>query len=852
MSLALALVFILATAMVVQAQVTTGTLAGTVTAASDGSALPGVTIEAVHVPTGTHYTSVTNANGRYEIPNVRVGGPYRITSTLSGFKNVVADNVTVRLGETAEVPLKMELATVTEAITVTATPDTIINPSHTGSTSQVSKTEIELLPTVNRTLQDMARTNPYFAASLTDDTSTFLSVAGTNNRYNDIKIDGAVNNDVFGLASSGTPGGQAGTQPIPLDALEQLQLVVTPYDVRQSGFTGGGINAVTRSGTNQLTGSVFGTRRDPSYVGKGPSDTKVSDFSQTQYGGRIGGPILRDKLFFFLSGERNKRHDPQDFTPFSNSAFPTPDEVASYVQSTYGVNLGGAGPLSLGTDSKLLFGRLDYNIGNANNLTLRHNYVDASRDNTPSSAARTSSRFYFPTSIYPFLSKTNSTVGQLNSVFGASMYNEARVNYTTVRDQREVLADFPSVEIGGSERNGNYFFGTERFSGANSLDQNILEITDDLTRTYGAHTLVLGTSNQWFDFKNLFIQDINGYYHFRTWDDFLAGNPDIYRISFANGSNPKAPTAFKAGQYSLYASDQWHAQNNLTLTFGLRLDKPHYDTTPSFNPAVQNAIGFSTATTPSESIIWEPRVGFNWDPTGQGRQQLRGGVGVFLGRAPYVWISNNYGNTGVETTALGCLQSAGCTPPAFNADPNNQPRNLGSGAASTINVVDSNFQFPRVLRATLGYDRDLWWGIKGTAEVLYSKTQKDVFYYNVNKVQTGTSPLDGRPVYGPVSTSILDAILLSNTQKGNEMMESVQFNKDFRNLTITANYAHQNAKTVGEGQSSIAYSNWQFNQLTRGDIFKQELGTSSFEIEHRFNIAATYRLNTGLFTHGFG
>ncbi len=834
------------------AQVTAGNITGLVTAKNDNSAMPGVTVDAVHVPTGTHYAAVTGTNGRYTIPNARVGGPYTITANLEGFKPATVNNVTVNLGASSEIDIQLQLASVSEAITVTAKPDDLINPSHTGSTSSVSTEQIETLPTVNRTLQDMARTNPYFAASLTDDTSTFLSVAGTNNRYNDIKIDGAVNNDVFGLASSGTPGGQTGTQPISLDAIQQLQLVVSPYDVRQSGFTGGGINAVTRSGTNNLDGSVFGTRRDPSFVGKGPSNQKVSDFSQNQWGGRVGGPIMRDKLFFFVSGESNRRNDPQDYTPFSNPDFPTPDAVAAYVQNKYNVNLGGSGPLSLGTHSKLLFGRLDFNIGSANNLTVRHNYVSANRDNTPSSAARTSSRFYFPTSIYPFLSKTNSSVAQLNSVLGQNSYNEARLNYTTIREQRQVLANFPSVEIGGSERNGNYFFGTERFSGANALDQNILEFTDDFTRTIGAHTLVFGTSNQWFDFKNLFITDINGYYHFKTWEDFQAGTPDIYRISFANGSNPKAPTAFKAGQYSLYASDQWHTTNNLTFTFGLRLDKPHYDTTPSFNPAVQQAIGYSTATKPSQSLILEPRFGFNWDPTGQGTQQLRGGVGIFLGRAPYVWISNNYGNTGVETTSLGCLQSAHCNPPAFNPDTTNQPHNLGSGAAPTINVTDSHFQFPRVLRSTLGYDRKLFWGIRGTAEVLWSKTQKDLFYYNVNKVQTGTSPLDGRPTYGPVSTSILDAILLSNTSKGNQVMETLQFNRNFRSLDVSVNYAHENARTVGEGQSSIAYSNWQFNQLSRGNIFQQELATSTFEIKNRFNIAATYHFDTGALTHGIG
>ncbi|HEY5610744.1 MAG TPA: carboxypeptidase regulatory-like domain-containing protein, partial [Thermoanaerobaculia bacterium] len=699
-------------APVVQAQITSGNLAGTAIA-SDGSALPGVTIEALHVPTGTRYDSVTGGNGRFFIPNARVGGPYRVTGTLEGFQTSEVSGAQVPLGATAEVSLTMQLSAIAETVTVTAEVDPIINPSRTGSTSSVSENEIETLPTVNRTLGDFARTNPYFAASLSDDTGNFLTVAGTNNRYNDIKIDGAVNNDLFGLAASGTPGGQTDTVPVSLEAIQQLQLVVSPYDVRQSGFTGGGINAVTRSGTNDFEGSVFGTKRDPSFVGEGPFGNEVGDFEQEQYGGRIGGPIMRDKMFFFASGETNERKDPQGTSADGSTGTvytgtPSAADVQEFVQSEYGVDLGGLGDLVFDRNSTTFFGRLDFNIGSSSNLTLRHNYVDADKLNTPSSAARTSSRFYFPTYTYPFINETNSTVAQWNAVIDGSRYNEARVNFTTVRENREVLVAFPTVEIGGGERSGTIAFGTERFSGANALDQDILEITDDFTMMFGDHTVVAGTSNQMFEFKNLFIPEFNGYYHFPTLAAFTAGTPDIYKISFATGSDPKRPTQFEAAQYSLYATDQWRTSENLSLTFGLRLDKPQWATTPSNNPIVEQSIGYSTDETPSESIVWEPRLGFNWNPGGATNQQVRGGIGVFQGRAPMVWVSNVYGNTGVEIVNLGCLPSAGCTPPPFNPDPSSQPRNLGAGGgAVTVNLMDPDFQFPRILRATLGYDREL-------------------------------------------------------------------------------------------------------------------------------------------------
>ncbi|HEY6843996.1 MAG TPA: carboxypeptidase-like regulatory domain-containing protein, partial [Thermoanaerobaculia bacterium] len=434
----LALSLLAAPALFAQS-VTTGTLAGSVTTRADNAALPGVTIEAVHQPTGTQYSTVTGADGRWIIPNARIGGPYRVTATLSGFKTVTAENVGVRVGEVTEVPpMRMDLATVSEAITVTATPDTVINPGHTGATSTVNTQQIQTLPTVNRALQDFARTNPYFDVSPTSDTGTFMTVLGQNFRYNNIQIDGAVNNDLFGLASSGTPGGQTSAQPIPLDALAQLQLVVSPYDVRQSGFTGGGVNAVTRSGTNKLEGSVFGTKRNKSYIGKGPTNTAVPTFNQTQWGGRLGGPIVQDKLFFFVSGEENRKTTPLaaaadgsagiNYIGSGTGSTPSAQLVRDFVKNTYGYDPGTLGTVTFATPNNLAFARLDFNLNNSNNITLRHNYVQGTSDSAPSSYPndRSTTRFWFPTDKYSIANTTHSTVAQVNSVFGANTYNEGR------------------------------------------------------------------------------------------------------------------------------------------------------------------------------------------------------------------------------------------------------------------------------------------------------------------------------------------------------------------------------------------------------------------------------------------
>ena len=839
----------LAITPVAHAQVTTGGISGTVTAA-DGSALPGVTIEAVHVPTGTVYTAVTGPTGTFLIPNVRVGGPYRVTASLEGFRPFATSNVNVALGTTAAVPVQLQLASVAEAITVTADADPVINPNRTGSTSAVSEEQIESLPTVNRNLQDFARTNPYFNVDPGDESGTRMSVAGRNNRYNTIQIDGAVNNDLFGLADTGTPGGQADAPAISLDAIEQIQMVVSPYDVRQGGFTGGGINVVTRSGANDLSGSLFYSKRDEQLIGEGPFGNEVDAFDSELLSGRLGGRIVRDRLFYFLNGESNAREEANGVSAEAGNVFGVNATIAeraqqaqAIAQARYGYNPGSLGDIPEQRDSTNFFGRLDWNIGSRNQLTLRHNYVDATRDVV---SDRFSSRFRFPNAIYAFADETNSTVAQLNTAFSGYAFNEARVNMTTIRDARAVPTPiFPSVEIGGRPRSAEVILGTERFSGANSLDQDILAITNDFTWIAGTHSITIGTHNEIFDFKNLFMSDAYGYYFFPDLAAFEAGNPSEYSITVATGNDPRRPTSFDAAQYGLYISDAWAIRPDLTLTLGLRGDMPRFGTTPSNNPVVQDAIGFRTAQTPSEDVILSPRFGFNWQLPGE--QQLRGGIGVFAGRAPYVWISNVYGNTGVEQQALSC---AGSCNPTFVTDPFNQPTNFpaGSGAFS-VDLIDPDFQLPRVLRSTLGYDRELFFGIRGTIEGVWSRNLEDVYYQNVNKVQTGTSELDGRPTYSNVSSGLRDAILMTNTDKGEQMMASLQLNKSFgRGFTLSASYAWQDAKAAFEGTSSRAISNWQFWE-TKGDIFEPELSRSQFETEHRINAAASWRVNTGVLGH---
>ncbi len=853
----------LGTATVAVAQETTGRLVGTVSMKADQSMLPGVGVEALHVPTGTRYTAVTAANGRFNILNVRVGGPYTVTAQISGFRASTQKDINVGLGESRQLNFALDLESVTESVIVTAESAPLISPERMGSGSAVTEESLKTLPTISRQFQDFARTNPYVNVSLSDDAGSSMSVSGKNNRYNTIQIDGAVNNDLFGLGTYGSPGSQTYTQPISLDAVQELQVVVSPYDIKQSGFTGGAINAITRSGSNTWSASVYGSTRDEGFVGDkygnaygDTFDRPVASFNVDQLSARVGGPILKDKLFFFLSGEMNRRSEPTggaaDGSGVNN--YNNPAEAArfrSILTNKYGYDPGGLGDYNGGTDSNLIVGKLDFNFNESNNVTLRHNFVDAARDVTPT---RISTIYGFENSGYTIASKTNSTVLQVNSVFGASSFNVGRVGYQTVRDSRDVPSPFPTVYICNSANSsctGNNTYkllaGTERSSGANGLDQDILEVTDDFTLLKGNHTITLGTHNEFFKFANVFIQDVTGTYFFGSVDAFDKGIADRYQVKYATGSDPRRPTEFSAQQWGLYAGDQWRVSNTLSLNLGLRIDVPRLNDKPTYNPAVDTAFGIDTTEVPGSQVMISPRVGFNWTPTKSGKDQIRGGVGVFAGRTPFVWISNAYGGTGIERIDL----SASNVP--FNPDPNNPPINFppGTGAVS-VDTIDPDFKFPMILRSTLAYDRELPYGIRATVEGMFTKTLQDVFYTNIGKIDSGAKTFYGAPVYTGKNAAFSNVTYLSNTSRGEQQNIAATLEKRFPfGFYVNGSYSYMKAKAAFEATSSVAYSNWQF-QTTNGNIYTEQLTRSFYEIPHRFTAVASQGFSTGPIRHNIG
>jgi hypothetical protein len=845
LSLALVAAVVLCTP-VAQAQVTRSNITGQVTDEAGQTALPGATVTAVHEPTGTRYSVVADSTGRFNIQNVRPGGPYTVTIEMDGFEPGRQENVQAALGESSYLTFGLQLANVTEVLTVFGSSDLLINPGRTGAASNISTESIENLPTIGRDFTDFARTNPFFTVSSQEEDPDFVSVAGRSGRYNNIQIDGSVNNDLYGLADQGTPGGQADTSPISLDAIEEIQLVLADFDVRNGGFSGGSINAVTRSGTNKFKGSIFYYTRDDSLVGDGPDVLgDFGTFSEDVYGFRVGGPISQDKVFFFVNGETVDSAEPTGWSLdggsgqcFANCTLAAETQRFINIMQGYGYDVGSTSQNSREKPSDKAFVRFDFNLQDRHQLTVRHNYVDAENDvNRPSS-----STYEFPSEAYFFTNKTNSTVLQLNSVFGSTMFNEFRIANQKIKDRRTGKngVAFPHVQVTAAP-GFDFETGTEQFSTRNALDQDIQELTNDFTWLKGDHTFTFGTHNEFFKFDNLFVQDAFGSYDFRSLDDLEAGLAGSYFHTFVNPGRDDSQK-FKVNQIGFYAGDEWAAKSNLTISYGLRVDIPNMPNKPSRNPDTEALYGLRTDSIPDGNKLVQPRVGFNWDVNGDGQSQLRGGVGVFAGRTPYVWIANNYARTGIEQTSLTSF--TGNIP--FVTDPNNQPTSLSGASASAgeYNLIDPDFEFPQILRYNLAYDRQLpWWNLVGTAEVVYGDSTQEIDYKDVNITQVGNDPFDGRPVFARVDSAISGAYLITNTSKGEATNFALKLERPYRRDGVWGfvSYTYGDSEIVNDGSSSRAVSNFQYNEAL--DPNNASASVSDYQVEHRFNASLGHVFN---------
>jgi hypothetical protein len=832
-----------------QAQgVTTGSLSGVVLDPNN-EPLPGVAVVATLTATGNRYGTVTDVEGRFRMVNLKAGGPYQVQASLAGFQTQTLDDVTIRLGEATHLDMTLQLEAATGEIQVIGESSPLIAPTKMGVASSVSQGSLEALPTIERNVYDMARTNPVFQKyNLNNEQDNQLSVSGRNPRYNNISIDGAVNNDIFGLAHSGTPGGQTGTQPIQLDAVQELQLVTSSFDVRQGGFTGGSVNIITRSGTNNFHGGVFGYTSSDAWVGSGPDYfPEFGDYDDTEYGFSLGGPLSKDKLFFFVNYGNTEYDRPTGYSLDGTTGECWQDcdytdeaaELRQFMMDTYGYDPGGLGEQTRSKPSDKIFVRFDWNLNQSHNFLLRYNYVDSAQlINRPASWT-----YEWDSEAYDQRNKTNSLVGQWNAVFGGSSFNELRLTYQTVRDRRGPIGEpFPWIEIENPfGTGGEWEMGSENYSTNNEVDNDIIEITDDFTFFAGNHEIVIGTHNEFYSIRNLFIQNGFGAYQFAGIDNFYAGIAREYDHTFPNDPDD-TDDSFDTAQISLYAGDTWRVKSNFTLIYGLRVDVPLFPDKPEYNPRAEATFGVDTSDIPDGNMLWSPRIGFNWDIAGDGRSQLRGGAGLFSGRTPYVWISNNFARTGTRQTTI---EARGDIP--FNPDPFDQPQEIGGASSEEINAVDPNFNFPQTWRANIAYDHRLpWWNMVGTAEVMYAKSSNEVDYRNLNIQQTGEFlPFDNRPLYETVSRDYSGAYYLTNTDKGDALNAIFKLELPYGQQPFwgIVSYTWGESNVINDATSSRAVSNWSNNEAL--DPNNPGLSTSDFEIAHRMMVNLNYEFNRG-------
>ncbi|MFN3803302.1 carboxypeptidase regulatory-like domain-containing protein, partial [Belliella pelovolcani] len=795
---------VFSTGLVFSQGVTTATISGIVTD-NTGETLPGANVVAIHTPSGTRYGAVSNLEGRFVLPNLRVGGPYTVSISFVGFDTRSYEGITLGLGQNYSLNAVLADGVELEAIEVSASKDGIMNADRTGAGINLTAERINSLPTISRGINDFTRMTPQ---------SNGTSFAGRDNRFNNYTIDGNIYNNNFGLGSDQFAGGN----PLSLDAIEEVQVNLAPYDVRQGGFTGANVNAITRSGTNEFKGSAYFLTRNQDYQGSRIGDNELSgqEFDSRIFGFRVGGPIIKNKLFFFANvesdvstrpGQQNLAARP-GLTGDRITRVPATelDFVRQSLIDNYGYDPGVYENYGFGENVLRLNFRLDYNLSERTKIALRYNQYTSSNDaflNGSSTSNALPGGFGnrnslqamgFRNSNYTVDQLTQSIVAEITTRVSDNATNSLNIGYTNFVQERGIPGGqtFPMIEvIEGSQ----YYMtmGNELFSIANEVKNRTLNITNNFTFYKGNHTYTAGLNLEYMEFENAFNRFFNGVYRYGSYNDFVSAvidrDPTVQPIGFiqgfAFGSDPARPavdeTAF--GQFGLYFQDEWQATRQLKLTFGIRGDIQFYPIQLAANPAIENftfrdprdfsPVSIDVSKLPSARPLWSPRVGFNWDVNGDRTLQVRGGTGVFTGRIPFVWISNQVNNNGI-LRGFEVLQGNdfATNPRPFNPDVNAyKPENPTPDAPSgDVAGTDPNFRFPQVWRTNIAADKVIGNGWVATLEGIYTKDINNVLPLNVNLPQpTGffAGP-DERPYWtgNRINQPFTQAIYLTNTNQG--------------------------------------------------------------------------------------
>lgn len=874
------MMLVMSTGLALSQGVTTSGISGIVTEAN-GQPLPGANVVATHLPSGTRYGAVSNLEGKYSIPGMRVGGPYRLSVSFIGFSTQEVDGLVLSLGvfSNVNVTLKEDGQELSEVL-VTASPNSLFSNERTGANTSIDNRALTKLPTISRSINDFTRLAPQ---------SNGQSFAGQDSRLNNITVDGSYFNNSFGLGSGSNPGGRTGVSPISLDAIEQISVNVAPYDVRQGNFTGAGVNTVTRSGTNEVSGSAYYFFRNNNNVGTqaGENTFNPGDFNYSQIGFRVGGPIIKDKLFFFASFEDEAETRPGTTWRANNGNEPIEgnvtrvlasdlDQLSTFLRDRFNYETGPYQDYDNETVGTKFLVKFDYNINDKNKLSLRYNHLDSSTDVllSGSSSLGFGNRNFRPEALnfqnsnYSINENIRSVVAELNTRISNNISNNLIVGYTFQDESRGSRGTFfPMVDI---LNNGATYttFGFEPFTPNNELRYKTFQVQNNLQIFAGKHTITAGFSYENYQSENVFFPGSQSVYVYNSLDDFYRdannflanGNATAsgvnlrrFQVRWNNIPGSEKPIQpLEVNYMGVYGQDEFQALPNLKLTLGLRVDVPFFEETALRNREVEtfffkDPVGkyYNTRTDllPEPNILWSPRFGFNWDVFNNQKTQLRGGTGIFTGRPAYVWISNQVGNNGILT---GFAQLDNTTTRPFNPDPNAyKPTEVTGNPASSyeLALTDPNFKFPQVWRTNIAVDQQLIGGIVATAEFIYNQDVNGVAYYNANLpvYQSSFSGPDNRPRWtnNRINSKIPNAVTLANQAIGNSWVASFSLERPFNNgLFLKAAYSYgESRNTVDPG--SIAAGTWFGNPIER-DPNNPRLAMSSNFMGHRVFATASY------------
>jgi len=837
------------------AQTTTSELRGVIVD-NNGTPLPGANVLAIHVPSGTRYGTMTLDNGKYNIPNMRIGGPYKIEVSYLGFKKEIKEGIFLLLGQKVRLDftLKEESAQLGEVVIQATGKNAVINSGRTGASTNIGEKQLKALPTISRSINDFTRLTPSADGN---------SFSGGNNKMNNLSLDGSIFNNPFGL-DGGTPGSQTNAQPISLDAIDQIQVNIAPYDVTSSGFTGASINAVTKSGTNTFHGTVFGFFRNQNLTGSKVDGNKIfkAKLNHTQAGFSIGGPIVKDKLFFFANGEIERRDDLVSGFRANDGSEPVGNGVSRVLRSdliavsdalkSIGYDTGGFENLTHRTNNEKYIIKLDWNINDNNTVTATYNQLNAIRDKPAHPTAffnrgPNQNTLQFANSSYTINNNIQSFLIELKSSYGNKFSNNLKAGYTHFDDFRKPFSTpAPSITI---LKNGSPYIiaGHEPFSIHNKLNQKVYQFTDNFKIYAGDNTITLGFDFEKFMFDNsfnlgtygargTFFPTSNSVADFLTYaaDNSANGLAASFATAQAafdsnNANNTWALAQTNVGQIAFYAQDELQVNDDLILTFGLRITQPQYFNTADkvqenidrnccYDPSIQyfdaqgNPIKYDSKKLPGQNWLISPRFGFNWDMKGDNTQQLRGGMGVFTGRLPFVWIGN-------------------------------QVQNVNS---FFYTVVDPKFNFPQVFRTNIGYDRKFDNGFTSSFDVMYSKNINAIFATNIGlKSPTGA-------LSGPGSRSIYtandvtnNAWAITNTNVGSVFNFTAQVKKTWENnLYVSLAYDFLDARDAISPTQEITNATFGANPAI-GNVNIARTNASHFGHKHRIIGSATKNFNYG-------